>query len=139
MAQRIGQRSVEFPAKSVVQCKVAFDLPAVLSEEIEAGISNVLPLRGTLRVGVHEAQEIARIIVERTRVSAGTVEGKVATDVVIQRLIEPVTLDVSTKLYCVIAFDPAQVIGELEGVPNLGQFALPAITDVETAGNMYEW
>ena len=135
MVQRIGQRRIQLPAQSVVQGERGFNLPTVLGKEINAGVADVFPLRGALRVAVVQAQQVAGIIiVVEDGIFGGAVESVLAADVVIKSLVELGAAHIRTKLNGVIALHPGQAVGRHEGVPHLRQFALPAVADGEAAG-----
>ena len=58
MMADVGDRSVEFPAQTVVQGQVRFDLPTVLRKEIERGAADILDLGGTLTIRTGKPEQV---------------------------------------------------------------------------------
>ena len=140
VVKNIGERSIQFPAQTVIQRYGWSQLPAVLREQIDACAAHVLALRRALGVAVGEcradSRDSCRCSWTAFEVEPSNVE--LAAHVVIKSLVKARAADVGAKLELVISLDPSQIVRPHERVSHLRQFALPAVADGESTRDVHE-
>ena len=95
----VGDRSIKFPAQTVIQRHVPFDLPAVLGKQIQGRAADVFDLRGTLSIRTGETEQVIREnCIGANGIGRRTVNKVFAIDVEIQRLVEALAAYVSAEL-----------------------------------------
>ena len=140
----VVERSIQFPAQTVVQRQIGFDLPAILREQVESRIANILALGGALEIGVGNAEEVIGIgvavahVIRSGGIGIGN-EGELAVHVEIEKLIELVAAYIHAELQGVRANGLGEIVRPLERIADLRKFAFPVIADLKAAADADVW
>src|SRR5437899_2214210 len=139
MLADIRNRSIQFPAQTVIERQIRLNLPAILCEQIQTSATNVLSLCRPLAVRTGQPEQVVgKCRIAKSAPGRGFVHKKFTIDVEVEQLVKTLAAKVAAELKRVVPDDLADIVRPLERIAYLRQFTFPVIANCESAAHLNE-